>query len=297
MRIQATVLRILIAVVGFGFFSCEILNPKVDIPSYISIPSFSLITDPLTEGTNNNKITDVWVYVDDVLVGTFEVPAKFPVLKEGSHVVEIKAGVQLNGISTTRLEYPFFDGHTTTVQLNPNTETVITPVFKYNKNTVFKWMENFENIGMSLTEGANSISKLKLLSNSNEVFEGNKCAYVEMDQTNNFFEISTKEEYELPKDGASVILEMNYKNNEEMLVGIYANSASTVEQKLALKLRPTIDDNGNLYWNKIYINLTSVVSSSTDATTFKVFFGGTLRDKPDVSKAVYYIDNIKLTHR
>lgn len=277
--------------------SCDILSPKVAIPAYINIPSFSFITDLTSQGSNSNKITDVWVYVDEELIGTFELPAKFPVLKDGVHKVEIRAGIKLNGIATTRLEYPFFDSFTTTVQLSPNQETTIIPTFKYYSNVVFKWLESFENIGISLSENTNSISKFSLDQSPADVFEGLKCGYIEMDQTNNFFEVVTKDQYDLPKDGKTVILELNYKNSEEMLVGIYANSASSVTQSLALKLRSTVNSNGNLEWNKIYINLTSLISKEVSASSYKIFFGGTLRDKPDVAKAVYYIDNIKLVHR
>lgn len=288
---------IIILLFVFLFASCEIINPKVTVPAYITIPSFVFTTDEITQGTNSNKISDAWVYVDEELIGTFEFPAKFPVLKEGLHKVEIRAGIKLNGISSTRIDYPYLESFVTTVQLTPNQETIIIPTFTYYSNTVFKWLENFENIGVSISENANSVSKFKLLQNSSEVFEGNKCGYVEMDQTNNFFEIGTKEEYDLPKDGATVILELNYKNSEEMLVGIYANTPSSVTQELALKLRATTNTSGNLEWNKVYINLTPFVSKHTTATSYKVFFGGTLRDKPEVSKAVYYIDNIKLIHR
>lgn len=297
MRILLFSRFIIILLFVFLFASCEIINPKVTVPAYITIPSFVFKTDEITQGTNSNKITDVWVYVDDQLIGTFELPAKFPVIKDGLHKVEIRAGIKLNGISSTRIDYPYLESFTSTVLLTPNQETIIIPTFTYYSNTVFKWLENFENIGVSISENGTSVSKFKLLQNSSEVFEGKKCGYVEMDQTNNFFEIGTKEEYDLPKEGATVILELNYKNSEEMLVGIYANTPSSVTQELALKLRATTNASGNLEWNKIYINLTPFVSKHTTATSYKVFFGGTLRDKPDVSKAVYYIDNVKLIHR
>ncbi|MES2398217.1 MAG: hypothetical protein V4549_19535, partial [Bacteroidota bacterium] len=96
------------------FISCELYNPAEPIPAYIRIDKIDLATIP-GQGTDSHKITDAWVYIDEQLIGCFELPATFPVLYEGSHQVKIAPGIKVNGIAATRSPYPFF---------NPNTQVV-----------------------------------------------------------------------------------------------------------------------------------------------------------------------------
>ena len=65
---------------------------KTDIPSYIEINSIIHTADSM-EGAPHHNITDVWVYVDDNSIGTYELPAKFPILYEGNHEIKIRAGI------------------------------------------------------------------------------------------------------------------------------------------------------------------------------------------------------------
>ena len=77
---------LLIAVIFLG--SCT----KGDkVPSYLIVPSVDLSTSGL-QGSNTKNITDTWVYVNDEFMGSWELPARIPVLKEGSVNVRVDAG-------------------------------------------------------------------------------------------------------------------------------------------------------------------------------------------------------------
>jgi hypothetical protein len=81
-------------------FSCNKFDGDQTIPSYIHIDKITVVDNPtLNEGSLSNKITDAWVYVDEELIGAFELPATFPVLKKGKHKISIHPGIKLNGIS------------------------------------------------------------------------------------------------------------------------------------------------------------------------------------------------------
>ena len=104
---------ILICMAVFSF-SCSKFDKEEAVPSYISIPAIKLIVpDSLKsqQGTASAKISDAWVYINDVLQGVYELPAKFPVLKEGSNTIKIRAGIKQNGIGSTRPIYPFFNDY------------------------------------------------------------------------------------------------------------------------------------------------------------------------------------------
>ena len=51
--------------------SCE--QETQEIPSYIKINEYSLYTTA-SQGSNSENISDIWVYADDQLIGTFELP-------------------------------------------------------------------------------------------------------------------------------------------------------------------------------------------------------------------------------
>ena len=91
--------------------SCE-KNDKNMIPSYIKINSISINN---SEETHN--ITDAWVYINDNLQGVYELPAHFPVLYTGNQRIRIKAGIKQNGISSTRIPYPFYESFLDTINL------------------------------------------------------------------------------------------------------------------------------------------------------------------------------------
>src|SRR6266481_1051492 len=100
-------LRKVFVVCGLWFVvaSCNIINPAEPIPSYLQVDNITLHTDLSTQGSSSSKISDVWVTVDGLVQGIYELPAKFPLLFDGSHRVQLKGGIILNGISDTRAPY------------------------------------------------------------------------------------------------------------------------------------------------------------------------------------------------
>jgi hypothetical protein len=75
---------------------CE---PKDDpdlVPSYLHIEKIDL-NSTYSQGTASANITDAWVYIDDKLIGSFELPATIPILTHGKQNLVVRAGVKLNG--------------------------------------------------------------------------------------------------------------------------------------------------------------------------------------------------------
>ena len=57
------------------------------------------------------NITDAWVTMDGINLGVFELPAQIPILDEGEHNFRISPGIKENGMSATRMIYPFYEIH------------------------------------------------------------------------------------------------------------------------------------------------------------------------------------------
>jgi hypothetical protein len=263
-----------------------------EIPSYISIDTISISTTSL-QGTASQKVFDAWVYADNDLIGAFELPAKFPVLKTGASTLSIFAGIKLNGINETRSPYPFYDKITKTVTLErENVDSLGHLTFKYIEGTKFAWQEDFEQSNLSIDSTARSEvnlvrTRLTELATAFPYEENKYAAKVVIDNDSATFEAASHDAYKLPTTGTSVFLELNYKSNNPFTVGLFL-IGSVISQRSVLVVNPSST------WNKIYINLTPTVSSSKDITNFKVFF--TAKKNTSDPQAEIFFDNIKLLH-
>jgi hypothetical protein len=268
----------------FVIVSCQ--KDETDtIPAYIQIDSITLNeeSDPTSPLTNDNGITDAWVYVNDQLQGVYELPAKFPVLEQEVQTVRIKAGIKANGIASSRIPYPFYASYFEDVNFTPNATTTTQPVVSYLESSQF-FTEDFEGIGIDLEVTA--ISDTTLLELVDE--EGNSYGCGVLNDSLFTFEIATDELKNLPQAGAPVFLELDYKSNTQFLVGVYVNYPQSVIQKDLLWITPQQD------WNKIYVNLTSTISEGINASSFKVFIG--MKRDFSLTENTLSFDNLKVVY-
>lgn len=281
---------------SFGFFatllfsSCELYNPAEPIPAYIHIENFGLTTDYLTEGSNSHKITDAWVYVDDQLIGCFELPATFPVIAEGTHKVKIVAGIKVNGIASNRGQYPFYNPYEQYVNFEIGKKITLSPTVTYKSTTTFAFMEDFEVSSLTLQTTINSDSTIQeVVFPDPNVFEGSKSMIGYTDPTRFRFECITADSFALPQAGAPVFLEFNYRCNYTIVVSIIARGTTTSGQFICLNLNPTYNN-----WKKAYIYLTPNVSGTFTAIDYKMVWG--FHNIIPLDSAVLMLDNIKLVY-
>lgn len=235
-------------------FSCDKENVN-EVPAYIKIDSI------IMDGNNSQNITDVWIYIDDIIQGVYELPAEIPLLVEGKHKLRIKAGIKENGISATRIPYPFYTSYIIDEQDFIAEETIfLNPEINFIDNiTLIK--EDFEGIGVNLESTPISDTTINIINDQSSNYgEGI------LNDSLITFEVAT-DEFNIDELGP-VFLEIDYKSNTPFLVGIYANfPQSLVLQKDIIWITPKDE------WNKIYINLSSTIQESNQAESFKVFIG------------------------
>jgi hypothetical protein len=271
--------------------SCNKTDPDSLVPSFIRIDSIKLVSNPdlvYVQGSLSHNITDAWVYIDEQLIGAFELPAKFPVLMDGNHTLKVRAGIKINGISGTRTDYPFYESYTREINLVKDTVLVVSPVVKYKDITVFDWVEDFEDGFSSLVKSTRSDTLVMVTSELGDVFEGVYSGIIYMDGIRILFEALTQEAYALPQTGEDIYMEMNFKTNNNLTVGIFANEYSQAVQSAVLIVNKTDS------WKKIYINLTNAINNYPSALDYNVFIGALKQD--DVAEPVILIDNLKLIH-
>ena len=120
-------IRIILILFIWFISSCRLIDQPEKIPSFIHIEDIAFSISNSLEGSQSEKITDAWVYVDGNLEGVYELPTTLPLHYEGNHNVTIYPGIKKNGISADREKYPFYTSFTETVNLIPDSIIEIFP--------------------------------------------------------------------------------------------------------------------------------------------------------------------------
>jgi hypothetical protein len=270
--------------------SCEKFKGDQTIPAYVTIDSIYLQTDPSTQGTAFQNFTDAWVYVDDNLIGAFQMPAEFPVLAKGRHKVTIMPGVKKDGIAATRTNYPFCQP----IILNPDLaedSTVHLSGLKtgYEPTTVFFMIEDFDGVVLDLDTTNRSMVAIHQTSTGwPGTFEGSHSGVVLMDSVGTMFECTNKTDFIIP--AAPVFMELHFNTNNAVAVGVILYGYSQIVQTPVMYLSPTEGQ-----WKKIYIDLTNALNSQTGMVNFRIFFNAV--QSSGVYHADIRFDNIKVLTR
>ena len=282
-----TFLYAVLLLLSFG--GCELINPEEEIPAYIEVKGIKISSNYATQGTSSASITDVWVFADNKYIGTYELPARFPILLKGKQKITFGAGIEANGIASTNEFYPLYRFHEQEVNLEPGkVSTVDTFTVEYFSGIQYVWYEDFESDtsggGISIDTTGNSNANIQ--TDSVMVFEGKRSLKLSVNTTTNYLEcITVGDGYALSK-GKDIYLEMNYKCSQSFNMGIVAISSFGQSTNPIITLNPKTD------WNKIYIRLGPYINASGNALKFKMIFGLKLAD--GATEGTVYLDNLKL---
>lgn len=280
-------MRLLILILPiFLFYGCK--KDKLKAPPVFFVqPQTIAVSSSSLQGSSSHKITDLWYYVNNQFKGAIPAGNILPVPSSGSTQIKIFPGIKNNGISATRIPYPFYEP----IEIDTTVENGITInrnfYFNYKSGTVFHWIENFEGFGSSsgvtITKANDSDTMFaildKVVNPFADVFEGNKCLYFGLDDTRRNAHFNSAALYNLPKSGAPVYLEINYKCNQPFSVGIYNGLYTYVVAAI----------NTSENWNKIYIQLSSGVGNNTSTLSGLFISAIKQTDHPE-----FYIDNLKI---
>ena len=270
--------------------SCEKFDGAQTIPAYLKIDSIYIQTDYSTEGTAFQSITDAWVYVDDELIGAFQLPAEFPVLANGKHEVTIMPGIKKNGIAATRTNYPFCDPIVKNIELTEDsTVSLGGQKTVYQTTTEFFMIENFDGVVLSLDTTKRSVAGIQQTpSGWPGTFEGSHSGLIRMDSAGSMFECTNKTDFVIP--AAPVFMELHFMTNIPVAAGVFLYGYSSISQAPVVYLSPTEGQ-----WKKIYIDLTNALNSQTGMVNFRIFFNAI--QPAGVQNAEIRLDNIKVLTR
>ena len=306
---KRTFFIVIFALTTIGLVSVSCNNDK-KIPAFIVINKEDitvLYNSTLGTGSTAHDFSDVWVNVNGTILGCWELPARIPVLEQGSCNIVVKAGIILNGMKSSHSAYSFFKFFETTVDLEPHSETRLYPVFAYidNLSSPASSIENFESAGIRLTPSSDSQAGIDKIETPNLIYKNpydsldvnHYSGFTELKDTAFYFDLRS-ENLELFSDGTyRTFFECNYNidakndpSNPEASVGIgliaVSSSGNTTHYPVVM-LNPSEGQ-----WKKIYVDLSQVVGQNYTARYFVLQITG-FRETHE--KAVkFYFDNLRI---
>jgi hypothetical protein len=276
---------------AFLLSTCIKNNPD---PAWLEVNDWTLMANANyfgAEGALTENLTEAWVYVNDDLIGVFEVPFKIPILKSGAVDIKVFPAIKNNGISATKKVYPFLETYQINAVLVANETLTISPTTKY-KDNLFFTIEDFEDINTNIVNDPNTSAASFSLSNNNlQWFNGNFYAKVALNATDSTWIAYTNWASYIPK-GIEVYLEIDYRNSNSVTTGLLAISPSGTLPNTHIRLNA--QKSLPVVWKKIYLDLREMVSASANGAYFEHSFEAYLDE--GLSNTEIEIDNIKLIH-
>lgn len=273
--------------------ACVKNNPD---PAWLEVTAWTLEANQSLngeEGELTHNITDAWVYIDDKLIGVFEVPFKIPVLKSGSCDIRIYPTIRINGIASTKMKNEHLVPYELTATLVKNQTLTLNPVTHYKDGLSF-WIEDFEDINIKLSDDPNTSSAhLNLANDSLKWFNGNYYAQVNLSAQDSMWIAYTSQDQQLtiPK-GKQAVLELDYCNSVVFTNYLLFVNANGVTENIMVNMNKS--PLTALRWKKIYILLNEVIGYGPNNTNYvqalKAFYDS------KVSNNVILIDNLKVVY-
>lgn len=279
---------------GLLFSACVKNNPD---PVWLTINEWTLnsngnnLEEPLMLTDN---LSEVWLYVDNKLVGVFELPCTVPVLASGDNVkIQMLPAIRNNGIAATKKAYPFLKPYEVTMSLTPGESRTFNPTTQYFDNVHFI-TEDFTQAQFDFTTDPLSTASITREANSNiSMTPGNPYGRIHLTTSDSLWIGYSSEDQDLPGGGTEVYLEIDYMNTNSLLTGVLGIAADgAVAQNPNISLNP--QSAASMRWKKIYIDLKEIVSNSTSAVAFRQYLRAKLDD--GLSEGDVYIDNIHVVY-
>lgn len=272
--------------------ACDLINPDEDEPAFLKIDSIRLSESFISHGSVSHNITDAWVFVNDEMIGIFELPATIPVLAEGEQSLLIGPGIEVSGLSELRDNYLFYTAYSTPFNFIPGEIQEVEPVVRYREegnNYIYDVVDDFENIFSGFAPSNQSDTTIIKSEAADEVFEGNASGVINITPDMDFVQIQTASAYELPLAGKVIYMELDYNTEVEFTIGVFINNNGFQDQIIDyITLRKT-----NGQWKKAYIALTALLSNSVNPENFIFYFRSGLPAGGGVSGKIM-LDNVKL---
>ena len=274
---------LIVCITIISLFSCE--KQKAIVPGFLKIDDVVLQAAP-AQGSSNDRITDINLFINDQSIGIFELPALIPIQQTGNVNLKIRGVVYKNGQSNEKVDYPFYTTFNLDTTFIPEAQMELTPVVKYQGSAIFDdpWSgEDFET-GVNFNYSPLSDTVFRRITDPVDAFEGaSGLAY--LTESMDFFEAWSPTFSNIPRNGVDVWLEMDYKSTHRFAISVFVNGTSITNQRSIVFFNPRVT------YGKVYIELNSVFSTLSGAFNYTLAIGF---PKQVGEVAQFHLDNVKL---
>lgn len=280
----------IITMLSIWLSSCQqFKNPEL-LPAYITLDTFKLETRP-NQGSASHDIKEVYLYMGVQFLGGYRAHAPFPVLGEGKQLITLFAGIRQDLIQDRLDIYPFYERFTQEVDFAQGGQYKISPVFRYLPNAKFSFIEDFESTNIfSFRLAGPQDARVHL--ERNTVFEGEFSGRITVSKENPFVAFGTSEiYYDLPRNGTAIYLEMDYKSDTFLSLGLkgYQSETEPLEDYYKIIINPSKE------WRKAYIKFTDEVLALR-RNGYRIILGVEYDPRNNADEQHIYLDNLKLVH-
>lgn len=295
-----------------SLFSCKKFSGSQEVPAYLKIEPWTFTTNYDIEGAATQAITDAWVYINGNYLGCYELRnhedgyyVMVPILEKGAKKFHIYPGIKLNGIASTRIQYPFYKPYICQRDLSEGVVETLSPVTRYysvdSTAMTFEMKEGFEeynNIGANVKiDTTYSHAVLEQISHRNnpnawldpfDTINHYRSGHIHLGDSITRFNLASRELRNLPSVGNYVLMELDYKCSAEILIGMYIMTSQDGLMDKELYYLKTSNT-----WKKAYINFSPTITENNGAVYFKFYLKGAVAAG---ESADFYFDNIKLIY-
>ena len=271
--------------------SCKKDQPEV---SWLKIDKWVLNSNLDAEspqGEMSHDFSQIFLNMDGQSLGTFELPAKIPIIADGEHEFVILPGIVNNGISATKKRYPFVEPFRGNITLVKNDTVSMNPTTKY-YNSIKFLIEDFESPSMQLDVAIESSATLGRNNDPAFLMWGNRYGEILLNEQDSTLSIVTTFNTVLPKLGAEVYLEFDYINTNSMLTKVISYGNGDYFEDPFILMNPQPEESA--VWKHAYIDLKEIISYRQTTPLNDASFQFVLDE--GFSSTYFLIDNIKLVY-
>jgi len=279
--------------IGFLFLcilgSCSLTDDRQPVPAYLVIDNVDIAVTA-DQGAPTHKITDVWVYADNQLLGVFELPANIPVIVNGeSTFFTVFPGFRNNGERSRSFTYNMLEEQEFTVDLAPGESINREFTFEYRDEAIFDFVEGFEGTSHIFTDDLDQDDMTFIDITLDDPRSGLKSGIIQLTQDNPLFSATTIFTYNGNENiGRDSYLEMDYKNDIPIVLGLILRQDGVLQSFPVIVLKPSDD------WNKIYVDFTQQLTSPA-ISEYKIYFSTDLTSI-EAQEGTIQLDNLKFIH-
>ncbi len=250
---DAKLLRLLFILLVLA--ACKKDERQAIVPAYIYIkePLFVTSSDN-SQGFPSAMINDIWLFDNEIVRGLYKTGSKVPIQRSGKTQIRMTNGVKVDGNSEQRVIYPMYTSFTKEFNLEPGKTDTMQATYTYLSNTIFPFIEDFDGNGSRFEYNPNGREQGDTIirdKGPDAWLLGNNSGKMVFNSANSSSAIEVYSQvYNNWPRYTPFYLEMDYKGNIPIVVGLYATTTSTGE----VSKFPMFITNPTSTWNKLYLN-------------------------------------------